>query len=196
LKFEDCINSIVCGDKKYQIIYADPPWDYADQGCQGTMANHYKGMSLKEICSLPVKKITDTNCVLFLWATYPMLAESLKVIKDWGFVYKTIAFQWVKLDPKSGTPFYGLGRWTRGNTEPCLLATKGTPKRKTNNVFQLIQTPRSNHSKKPDVVRREIVRLMGNLPRIELFARGENLKNLIGENPFEGWDVWGNEIRS
>jgi N6-adenosine-specific RNA methylase IME4 len=172
--------------KKYQIIYADPPWDYNDQGCQGTMANHYKGMKLNDICSLPIRKIVDENCVLFLWATYPMLKEALQVIEAWGGSYKTIAFQWLKLNPKSKTPFYGLGRWTRGNTEPCLLATYGKPKRISKSVFQLIQESRTKHSEKPKIVRNKIIELVGDLPRIELFAREK----------IEGWDVWGNEVDS
>lgn len=170
--------------KKYQIILADPPWSYADQGCQGTMANHYKGMKLEDICNLPVQKISDINCILFLWATYPMYAEALRVIRAWGFQYKTIAFQWVKLNPKALTPFYGLGRWTRGNTEPCLLATKGKPKRKSAGVFQLVQTPRLRHSQKPAIFRDKIIKLMGDLPRIELFAREKT----------PGWDCMGNAI--
>jgi N6-adenosine-specific RNA methylase IME4 len=183
-------------NKKYQIIYADPPWSYSDQGCQGTMANHYKGMKIEDICSLPVKRIADKNCILFLWATYLMLQEALKVIKSWGFTYKSIAFQWVKINPRSRTPFYGLGRWTRGNTEPCLLATKGEPKRKSNSVFQLIQEPKGRHSRKPDTARDRIVNLMGDLPRIELFARDDGTKNLFGIKRMEGWDVWGNEVES
>ena len=180
--------------KKYQIIYADPPWSYADQGCQGTMANHYKGMKLEDICRLPIKDITEDNCVLFLWATYPMLKEALQVIEAWGFIYKSIAFQWIKLNPKSKTPFYGLGRWTRGNTEPCLLATKGKPKRISKSVSQLIMAERGIHSRKPEKVRDRIVELMGDLPRIELFARKEDW---LFENPsFKGWDVWGNEVKS
>ena len=167
--------------KKYQIIYADPPWNYADKGCQGTMANHYSGMKLKDICGLEIKGIADDNCVLFLWATYPMLREALQVIESWGFVYKSIGFQWLKLNSKALTPFYGLGRWTRGNTEPCLLATKGKPKRVSASVFQLIQTPRRKHSQKPDEARDKIIELMGDLPRIELFAREKT----------PGWDAIG-----
>jgi N6-adenosine-specific RNA methylase IME4 len=172
--------------KKYQIIYADPPWDYKDKGCQGTMANHYKGMNIFEICKLPIKDISDDSCILFLWATYPMLKEALRVIDWWGFEYKSIAFQWIKLNPKSKTPFYGLGRWTRGNTEPCLIATKGKPKRISASVFQLIQQPRGKHSEKPQEARDKIIQLVGDLPRIELFARQKT----------EGWDVWGNEVKS
>jgi site-specific DNA-methyltransferase (adenine-specific) len=170
--------------KKYNIILADPPWSYQDQGCQGTMANHYKGMSIKDICDLPIPEIAAKDCILFLWATYPMLKEALMVMEKWGFTYKTIAFQWLKLNPKSKTPFFGLGRWTRGNTEPCLLATKGKPKRKSKAVFQLIQEPRMKHSKKPEIVRGKIIELVGDLPRIELFARQK----------VEGWDCLGLDV--
>jgi len=169
---------------RFKIIYADVPWSYRDQGCSGTMADHYHGMKLEDIKRLPVQDIADKDSVLFFWATYPMLKEALEVIEAWGFTYKTIAFQWIKLNPKSLTPFYGLGRWTRGNTEPCLLATKGHPHRVSNSVFQLIQTPRRRHSEKPDIVRDKIIELMGPLPRIELFARKKA----------PGWEAIGNEI--
>lgn len=171
-------------NKKYQIIYADPPWNYADKGCQGTMANHYKGMKIEDICQLPIQDIQAKDCILFLWATYPMLPEALRVIEAWGFKYKTIAFQWLKLNSKALTPFYGLGRWTRGNTEPCLLATKGHPKRISASVFQLIQTPRRKHSQKPLEAQEKIIKLVGDLPRIELFAREKT----------PGWDCIGNAI--
>ena len=178
--------------KKYQIIYADPPWNYNDQGCQGTMANHYKGMKLEDIKGLDIQKITDKNCILFLWATYPMLREALQVIEAWGFEYKSIAFQWIKLNKRNGKPFYGLGRWTRGNTEPCLLATKGKPKRISKSVFQIIEAPIMKHSQKPEIIRDKIIELVGDLSRIELFARKENR---LWDN-FQNWDVWGNEVKS
>lgn len=182
--------------KKYKILYADPAWSYNDKNCNGACEKHYNTMKLTDICSLPIKDITDKNCVLFLWATYPLYLEALEVIKAWGFKYKTIGFQWVKLNKKNGKPFYGLGRWTRGNTEPCLIATKGKPTRIRKNVFQLIQSPIREHSQKPDIVRDKIVTLMGDLPRIELFARGNRDKDLLGYNKFNGWDVWGNEVDS
>lgn len=180
-------------NKKYQIIYADPPWSYNDQGCQGTMANHYKGMKINDICQLPVKNISDNNAILFIWATYPMLKEALQVIESWGFIYKSIAFQWLKLNRESGSLFYGLGHWTRGNTEPCLLATKGKPKRISKGVFQIIEAPRSRHSAKPNRVRDEIIRLMGDLPRIELFARPPK-DRLFEDESYKGWDLWGDEV--
>ena len=170
--------------KKYSIIYADPPWAYADKGCHGACQKHYHTLRQKDICALPVQDITEKDAVLFLWATYPMLQEALNVVVAWGFTYKSIAFQWIKLNKKNGKPFYGLGRWTRGNTEPCLLAVRGKPQRISKSVFQLIQTPIEGHSKKPAIVREKIIALLGDLPRIELFARQK----------ITGWDCWGNEV--
>lgn len=171
-------------DKKYSVIYADPPWKYADKGCNGNAEAHYPTMSIKEICSLPVKDIADKDCVLFLWVTYPMMQEAMALIKAWGFTYKTIGFQWVKQNKKGAGFFFGLGRWTRGNTEPCLIAVKGHPKRQANDVSQLVLAPSTRHSEKPAEVRDRIVRLMGDVPRIELFARKRA----------DGWDAWGNEV--
>ena len=125
-----------------------------------------------------------------MWAAYPLLPDALELIEAWGFTYKTIAFQWVKLNPVSRTPFFGLGNWTRGNTEPCLLATRGKPKRISPFVSQLIQEPIQKHSKKPDIVRDKIVELMGDIPRIELFARETN--NITISNK-AGWDFTGLE---
>ncbi len=173
--------------KKYKIIYADPPWNYKDQGCQGTMANHYKGLNQEALCNLPISKISDDNSILFLWATYPQLREALSVIEAWGFEYKSIAFQWIKLNRRNHKPFFGLGRWTRGNTEPCLLATKGKIKRISASVFQLIEAPITRHSEKPFIVREKIIELVGDLPRIEIFARPNQRFQ-------EGWDLIGNEI--
>ena len=171
-------------DKKYSIIYADPPWRYSDKGCHGAAAKHYPTMSIKEIINLPVKDIAEKDCVLFLWTTYPMFPEALQAIKSWGFNYKSIAFQWIKQNPKGNGYFFGLGRWTRGNTEPCLLAVKGKPKRISSSVSQLVISPVSQHSRKPPVVRNKIIYLMGDMPKIELFAREKA----------DGWDAWGDEI--
>lgn len=171
-------------DKKYSIIYADPPWSYKDKRCSGNCENHYKTMPLKDILTLPIGKIADKDCALFLWGTYPMLQEALKAIEAWGFTYKTIGFQWIKQNRSGNGYFFGLGRWTRGNTELCLIATKGKPKRQSAAVSQLIFSPLRQHSQKPDIVREKIVELMGDLPKIELFARQQ----------VEGWDCWGNEV--
>lgn len=170
--------------KKYKIIYADPPWKYQDSGCNGNAEEHYKVMNLKDICALPIKEMADDDCILFIWGTYPLLPEVLEVINAWGFEYKSIAFQWVKMNKDNGKPFYGLGRWTRGNTEPCFIATKGKPARINNDVFQLVFSKIREHSRKPDEVRQKIIKLVGDLPRIELFAREK----------IEGWNTFGNEI--
>lgn len=173
-------------NKKYQIIYADPPWQYDRKTGKAIAVDHYTTMSLQEICNLPVEKLADKNCALFLWVTFPQLKEGLSVIQAWGFKYKTAAFVWVKQNKKADTLFLGLGHWTRSNAEICLLATKGTVRRKSAYVRQIILSHIEKHSKKPDETRDRIVELIGDLPRIELFARQTT----------QGWDVWGNEIQS
>ena len=172
--------------EKFGIVYADPPWRYAQKRLQGAAEKHYPTMTIDEICALPVAGITDKDCILFLWTTFPQLPEALCVIKAWGFMFKTVGFVWLKQNKKSLSWFFGLGFWTRGNAEICLVATKGKPKRVSNGVHQLIVSPIEAHSKKPDVTRDKIVELMGDLPRIELFAR----------NKTKGWHVWGNEVES
>ena len=172
--------------EKFSIIYADPPWRYEQKNRQGSAELHYPTMSIEEICSLPVADLAAKDSVLFLWATFPQLPEALKVIKAWGFSYRSVAFVWIKRNRRSYSWFYGLGYWTRGNAEICLLAVKGHPKRKSTGVHQLIVSPIERHSKKPDEARRKIVELMGDIPRVELFAREKK----------PGWDVWGNEVES
>ena len=108
------------------------------------------------------------------------------MIRAWGFEYKTTAFVWVKLNRHSDGIFWGMGYWTRSNVEICMLATKGHPHRKARNVHQVIISHVEEHSKKPVEARRRIEALMGDFPRIELFAR---------QSP-PGWDVWGNEVVS
>ena len=171
---------------KYNIIYADPPWHYESGKVQGAAENHYPTMSIDNLCALPVAELTAKDCALFLWAPFPQLPEALRLIKAWGFQYKTVAFVWLKRNRKNPTWFYGLGYWTRGNAEICLLATKGKPKRQSAGVHQFIISPIEQHSKKPDEARQKILALMGDLPRLELFARQKA----------PGWDVWGNEIAS
>lgn len=171
-------------DKKYKIIYADPPWTYKDRKCNGNCSSHYETMSQQEICNLPVKNLADKDCILFLWVTYPMLKEGLEVIESWGFKYKTIGFQWIKKNKSGNGFFFGLGRWTRGNSECCLIAVKGKPHRINNSISQLIISPLQEHSKKTSEVREKIIELCGDVPRIELFARQK----------VDGWDCWGNEV--
>lgn len=151
---------------------------------RGNPANHYPVMTVEEICELPVPKFAADDCVLFMWATFPKLEEAFEVIKAWGFKYSTVAFVWVKKNKKSDSWFMGMGWWTRNNSEVCLVATRGHPKRISRKVHQLIISPVEEHSKKPDITRDKIIELMGDLPRVELFAR---------QAP-PGWDVWGNEV--
>lgn len=178
---------------KYKIIYADPPWSYKVWSGKGkTAANHYSLMNIDDICNLPIQDLADDDCILFLWATPPCLQEAFKVIEAWGFKYKTVGFTWVKRNKKERSWFWGLGYWTRANAELCLIATKGSPKRIGSDVHQIIETSTGEHSRKPQEARDRIVRLMGDVPRIELFARERN--ELFDE--YKGWDVWGNEIVS
>ena len=177
--------------KKYQIIYADPPWSYKTYSNKNVCP--YPIMTNEDIYNLPINDIADENCVLFIWVTFPKLLEGLETIKRWGFIYKSLAFSWTKKNKKSNTPFWGMGYWTRQNTEVCLLATKGHPKRKSMGVSCVIEEKIMEHSRKPDEVRNRIVQLMGDLPRIELFCRGDKEKDMFGYNRLEGWDVFGNE---
>ena len=173
-------------DKKYQIIYADPPWSYRDKAKAGNRgaACKYPTQSKNWLDELPVIEIADDNCILFLWVTMPKLNECWDLIEKWGFEYKTVAFTWVKRNKIQPTWFWGMGRWTRANAELCLLATKGKPKRINAGVHSVIDTSIEAHSKKPNETKDRILKLVGDLPRIELFARQKTM----------GWDVWGNEV--
>jgi len=173
--------------KKYKIIYADPPWSYNDKmsGHSFSLDHEYQTQNKNWIAELPVNNIADKDSVLFLWAVSPQLPEALEVMKAWGFKYITVAFCWSK-NHKSGKKVSNLGRWTMGNVEICLLGRKGKPQRICKNIKQLVEAERTIHSKKPDEVRKRIVELIGDIPRIELFAR----------NKTEGWDIWGNELEN
>lgn len=178
-------NTPALPDKKYNIIYADPPWSYKDKRGKDPKwgAMTYPTMTQAELHELPVQNIASKDCVLFLWATMPLLQEALNTIKAWGFTYKTCAFCWVKQNRSGNGIYAGLGHWVQGNAEICLLATKGHPSRVSKSVKQIVMAPLRARSQKPDEVRDRIVELMGDLPRIELFAR----------SAAEGWDCWGNE---
>ena len=176
-------------NKKYQIIYADPPWsfkNYNNEKSNHNASQHYSCMTLDEIKKLPVQDIADKDCVLFLWCTDPLLNKQIEVINAWNFEYKTVGFYWIKENKnQSNMRFWkGPGYYTRCNPEQCLLATKGSPKRIGTNVDKLVLAPRDVHSKKPNIIRNKIVELFGDIPRIELFARQKT----------EGWDVFGNEV--
>jgi len=176
--------------KKYQIIYADPPWSYRDKALAGNRGAccKYSVMDQATIYWLGRKlnSFVNKDCILFMWVTMPKLNEVFNIIRGWGFEYKTVAFTWIKRNKKANSWFWGMGRWTRANAELCLLATKGKPKRIDAGVHSIIDSRIQEHSQKPDEARGRIVKLCGDIPRIELFAREKT----------EGWDVWGNEVES
>ena len=172
--------------KKYSVIYADPPWQYHNKPQGKGPEDHYQTMPLEDICALPVKELADKDCALFMWVTLPFLRDSFKVIDAWGFKYKTVAFVWIKQNRVNDSIFWGMGMWTRSNAEICILAVRGNPKRTAANIHQVIISHVQEHSRKPNEARLRIEALMGDVPRIELFAR---------ESP-PGWDVWGNEVNS
>ena len=172
--------------KKYNIILADPPWSYRDKASAGKRGacHKYKVQEQDWIKSLNISSLAAKDCTLFLWVTMPKLNEVFDVIKSWGFLYKTVAFTWVKRNKIKDSWFMGMGNWTRANAELCLLATMGKPKRINASVYSVLESKIEKHSKKPNVIKTRIVELMGDLPRIELFAREKT----------SGWDCMGNEI--
>jgi len=179
---------------QYGAILADPPWKFEHWGkdyiCGRDPENHYDLMTADAIEDLPVEEIAADDCVLFLWITWPMLEHGMRVIEAWQFTYKTCAFAWMKADVSTVNMFPGpvdadmkLGYWTRANSEVCLLATRGNPKRLDAGVRQGIIEPARQHSRKPDCIHERIERLVGG-PYLELFARQRR----------PGWTSWGNEI--
>jgi N6-adenosine-specific RNA methylase IME4 len=192
---ERCTNLdfLIASGEKFGAILADPPWmfrTWSDKGKDRSAENHYPVMGLDAIAALPVRELAANDCVLFLWSTWPTIQQAFRVIDSWGFTYKSCAFDWMKADASQMDMFrddvdvqIGLGFWTRANTEPCLLATRGKPKRLNADVPQAIIEPRRQHSRKPDCVYARIERLVGG-PYIELFARQQR----------PGSAAWGNEI--
>ena len=182
-------------ENKYDVIYADPPWSYYNDmsvlpDCttvKGMRRPPYPVLSTKDICNLPVKDLSNDNCILFIWTTDYHLEKCMAVIRAWGFTYKTIGFVWAKKN-KNGNQVSFAGAYTKkSGCELCLLATKGADAHKMvirHNVESFIESQRQQHSKKPDAVRDRIVELVGNRKRVELFAR----------SLFQGWDAWGNEL--
>lgn len=181
----------------YGAILADPPWHFqtwagarksgAGIACRASKPA-YTTMVDDDIAAMPVTTLAADDCVLFLWTCWPVLERSFRIIEAWGFEYKTCAFSWLKADPyrlwaDDNFPRMGLGYWTRANTEPCLLATRGKPKRIAADIRQPIIAQPREHSRKPDGVHERIERLVAG-PYLELFARQTRF----------GWDAWGNEV--
>lgn len=172
-------------DKKYQIIYADPPWECSND-CVAPKSYikhsdsfHYNSMKLVEICNIKVLNISDNNCLLFLWIRSPALEEGLQVGNSWGFKYITIAFVWYK---QRIVP----GHYNLSECEICLLFKKGKipQPRGARNVRQFLSELRRKHSQKPDIIRNRITEMFPTQFKIELFARERT----------KGWDAWGDEV--
>lgn len=177
-------------NKQYDVIYADPPWDYGNTKNHngkfyGIAERHYPTMKLDDIKRLPVNTISKDNCYLFMWVTSPFMEKGFEIIKEWGFKYATIGFVWVKTtNDNTKVRGDGLGKYTISNAEYCLIAKKGKYWRENKNVQQIIMSPKQQHSKKPNEIRERIISLVGNVDKIELFARER----------YDGWDSWGNEV--
>ncbi len=176
---------------KFQVILADCAWTYDDQANAGKRGavHKYPLMEQVDLCMLPVQDLAGPDCVLFSWTTWPKLKEGIEVIESWGFEYKTVAFVWVKVS-KDGKPLIGMGRWSRSNSEMVLIGIKGKPKRIDAGVNQIITAPRGRHSAKPLETKDRIVRLCGDVPRVELFAR----EHTPGWTAL-GFDIDGRDLR-
>lgn len=177
---------------KYDVILADPPWHFRNFSADAPgmihersrgAAKHYGTMLTKDICKLEIPA-TD-NAVLFLWACWPLLPDAMQVIEAWGFEYKSLAWTWIKANKTGWGFFTGMGYYTRANSEPCLLATRGRPsKPKNRSILSLIYAPVMQHSRKPDEQYRKIEALYPKANYLEMFARRKR----------PGWDTWGNEV--
>lgn len=180
--------------KYFGAILADPPWHFEvwsrDTGSGRSPSAHYQTQSTDDLCALPIADLAAPDCVLFMWACWPIIHDAFRLIEQWGFKYKTCAFDWMKADNTQPHFFQeevaaqvGMGYWTRANTEPCLLATRGKPKRLNADVRQGIIAPRRQHSRKPDCVHGRVERLVAG-PYLELFGRQDR----------PGWTVRGDEV--
>jgi N6-adenosine-specific RNA methylase IME4 len=170
----DCTLDALVG--LFDVVYADPPWRYSfSKSHSRDIENQYPTMAIDDICALRVP--AADNCVLYLWATAPKLEEALRVVKAWGFTYKTHAV-WDK-------EIIGMGYWFRGQHELLLVGTRGRVKAPAQElrVSSVIRERRTVHSRKPELVQDMIEHWFPG-PRLELFAR----------RPREGWTVWGNEV--
>jgi len=173
-------------NKKYQIILADPAWQYKSKEClakksilDGKLNSPYQTISIEDIKKLPVVMVSDDNCLLFLWVVSPMLDDCIDVLKSWGFKYSTIGFIWYK---EKTNP----GNYTMSECEICLIGKKGnipTP-RGARNIRQFLSEKKTKHSAKPEEIRNRITQMFPTQNKIELFAREK----------VEGWTSIGYDI--
>ena len=184
----------------FQVIYADPPWRWRAWSAAGegkSAVQHYGVMDEAALAALPVAGAAARDAVLFLWVIQSMLPDALRLIEAWGFELKTVAFVWVKIKGAAeregqGRLFYagedvrmGMGYHTRAGAEQCWLATRGRGyDRLAKGEAQVVFAPLREHSRKPDEIADAIVRLTGDVPRLELCARTRR----------PGWAAWGNQV--
>lgn len=174
---------------KYDVILADVPWPfetYSDKGKGRSAENHYPTMTIEDICALPVAGLAADNCALFFWAVWPRIFDAQKVIEAWGFSFRALAWEWVKLNQSGKGLKMGLGYYTRSNVEPLLLAVKGSMPVSDKGILNVLMSPIRQHSRKPDEQYERIEALYPNRRYLELFARRTR----------PGWAVWGNEVKS
>ena len=192
----------------YDILYVDPPWNYQDKRAIGKSRcgaeNHYSCIPLNDLCSIPIHKICANNCILYLWASWPLIEDAFALMDAWGFSYHGLGFEWVKIN-KNGSPFFGIGAYSKSNSEPCLFAKRGkigmklkceklnddTMRPVSYMESSLVIEPHERdirgkiiHSRKPKEVRKRIERLWGDKRRIELFATEKE----------DGWDAVGFQL--
>lgn len=187
-------DDIIKDKKKYFIVYADPPYEYDREVTGGSgrsgAAQKYKVMNMTQIQQLPVWQISANPSILFLWVPFPKLPQGLDIIKAWGYQYKTLGFNWLKITTENKI-FVGMGNYTRQNSEVCLIGTKGSgisEQRINKDISCEIIARIRDHSVKPDIVRKKIIQLFGHKKsKIELFARRK-------PPDFEQWDVFGDQI--
>lgn len=168
-------------NKKYEIVYADPPWDApaGRMGSGGEYKRPYPCMKMNEIAQLPIETISENNCLLFLWVISPELDKCIHIGREWGFIYSTVGFVW----DKQHTLY---GNYTLPSCELCLIYRKGKiPQPRGERIItQFLSIERGKHSVKPNEVRKRIEYMFPSQSKIELFAR----------KTYPGWDAWGNEV--
>lgn len=170
---------------RYATIVVDPPSRFATWSGKGrgrSAERHYRTMSDDELAALPIWQLAQDDAFLFFWTSGPYLERHLRIMRNWGFTFSTLALIWVKLDAQ-GKPSLGLGYLTRSGGELLLAARKGHPKRLAANVAQVLLSSRLRHSEKPQEALERIERLCSG-PYLELFARSAR----------SGWDSFGDEV--
>lgn len=183
------MENIFNGYGKYDVIYADPPWQFNSKRAGGNMksgaSQKYDVMSISDLKKMPVNKLANDNCLLVMWWVGAMPQEAIDLVNAWGFKLKNMnSFVWNKLTVK-GKPFFGMGYYTRAGSESAIIAIKGKPKIVNHGVRAVISAKVGRHSEKPNEFRQTISKLAGKDTRkIELFARQR----------FDGWDSFGNEL--